>query len=136
MDFDRSTTPAHCSAVAPRRATAMARSHMRMRERSPMFTQSDTAPMVQKWVLLPTAPKMKARTKAPPVTYGTSWAGFVSMVNAPLGSLALYCVEALLGTRRGARLRVFGDDFLERLLRALPVSHGLLRARDAEHRVG
>ncbi len=44
-----------------------------------MFTQSDTAPMVQKWVLLPTAPKMKARIKAPPVTYGTSCAGFVSM---------------------------------------------------------
>jgi hypothetical protein len=32
------------------------------------LTQSDTAPMVQKSVLLPTAPKMKASRKAPPVT--------------------------------------------------------------------
>jgi hypothetical protein len=35
--------------------------------------------MVQKRVLLPTAPKMKARAKAPPVTYGTSAAGLVSV---------------------------------------------------------
>ncbi len=49
-------------------ATAMASSHMRSRFLSPMFTQSETAPMVQKLVLLPTAPKMKARTNAPPVT--------------------------------------------------------------------
>ena len=46
----------------------MASSHMRMRLLSPMLTQSDTAPMVQKLVLLPTAPKMKASAKAPPVT--------------------------------------------------------------------
>ena len=39
-----------------------------MRDRSPMLTQSDTAPIVQKWVLLPTAPKINARRKAPPVT--------------------------------------------------------------------
>ena len=48
----------------------MASSHMRMRPVSPMLTQSDTAPMVQKWVLLPTAPKMNARANAPPV-HGT-----------------------------------------------------------------
>src|SRR5213593_142715 len=106
----------------------MASSHMRMRARSPMFTQSDTAPMVQKWVLLPTAPKMKASTKAPPVTYGTSCAGFDSMMNAPLGSLALYGVDALLGARGGAALRVLRDDFLERLLRAPAIAHGFLRA--------
>src|SRR5205809_7698572 len=82
MDFDRSTTPPSCSAEAPSTATAMASIHMRMRERSPMFTQSDTAPMVQKWVLLPTAPKMKARMKAPPVTHGTSWDGLASKASA------------------------------------------------------
>ena len=49
-------------------ATAIASSHMRMRPVSPMFTQSDTAPMVQKLVLLPTAPKMNASANAPPVT--------------------------------------------------------------------
>src|SRR5438105_5613011 len=136
MDFDRSTTPASCSAEAPSTATAMARSRMRMREGSPMFTQSGTAAMVQKWVLLPTAPKMKARTKAPPVTYGTSCAGFGSMVSAPLGSLALRRVQALPGARRGAALRVFGDHVFEGLLRALAVAHGFLRARDAEQRVG
>src|SRR5207244_4047040 len=82
------------------------------------------------------APKMKARAKAPPVTYGTSCAGFVSMVNAPLGSLAFRRVQALLGARRGAALRVLRDDVLEGLLRALAVAHRFLRARDAEHRVG
>ena len=40
-----------------------------------MFTQSATAPMVQKWVRLPTAPKMKARANAPPVTSGARLAG-------------------------------------------------------------
>jgi hypothetical protein len=39
-----------------------------MRLVSPMFTQSDTAPMVQKLVLLPTAPNMKASANAPPAT--------------------------------------------------------------------
>ena len=68
MLFDRSTTPASCIAFAPSTATAIASSHMRMRLLSPMFTQSDTAPMVQKLVLLATAPKTKARTNAPQVT--------------------------------------------------------------------
>jgi hypothetical protein len=49
-------------------ATPIASSHMRMRLASPMLTQSETAPMVQKSVLLATAPKMNARTKAPPLT--------------------------------------------------------------------
>ena len=43
----------------------MASSHMRMRLVSPMLTQSETAPMVQKLVLLPTAPKTKASANAP-----------------------------------------------------------------------
>ena len=41
-----------------------------------MFTQSETAPMVQKCVRLPTAPKMKASRNAPPVTSGARLAGF------------------------------------------------------------
>jgi hypothetical protein len=41
---------------------------MRIRLVSPILTQSETAPMVQKLVLLPTAPKMKASANAPPVT--------------------------------------------------------------------
>ena len=43
-----------------------------------MLTQSDTAPMVQKWVLLPTAPKTNASANAPPATYGRELAGFAS----------------------------------------------------------
>ena len=46
-------------------ATAMASSHMRMRPQWPMLTTSDTAPMVQKLVLLATAPKTKASAKPP-----------------------------------------------------------------------
>jgi hypothetical protein len=66
--LEKSTTPVSVSALEPSSATAIASSHMRRRLVSPMFTQSDTAPMVQKLVLLPTAPKMKARTKAPSAT--------------------------------------------------------------------
>ena len=44
-------------------ATAMASSHIRMRLQWPMLTTSDSAPMVQKLVLLATAPKMKASAK-------------------------------------------------------------------------
>src|SRR6266404_4288143 len=75
MDLERSTTPATCSALEPSSATAIASSHIRMRPRSPMFTQSETAPMVQKRVLFPTAPKMKARRNAPAVTKRASCAG-------------------------------------------------------------
>jgi hypothetical protein len=42
----------------------MASSHIRMRLQSPMLTMSDTAPMVQKWVFWPMAPKTKATAKA------------------------------------------------------------------------
>src|SRR5437764_6115182 len=132
----------------------MARSHMRRREVSPMFTQSETAPMVQKRVLLPTAPKMKARMKAPPVTNGTSAAGLASIkeslivVPAKAGTYDFRerrfrsnsafgeGGEALLGARGGAAFRVPVDEVFEGLLRVLALAHGFLRARDREHRVG
>src|SRR5438067_5090855 len=144
-------------------ATAMARSHMRSREVSPMFTQSETAPMVQKRVLLPTAPKMKARMKAPPVTNGTSAAGLASFKEstsvvpakagtydfrernwAPLSRGRRFRRnstfgeggEALLGARGGAAFRVPVDEVFEGLLRVLALAHGLLRARNRQHGVG
>src|SRR5579864_2571164 len=46
----------------------MASSHMRMRPQLPMFTTSETAPMVQKLVRLATAPKMNERMKPPRTT--------------------------------------------------------------------
>src|SRR5450759_5722493 len=55
--------PNTCRVFAPMMATAMARSHMRIRPQLPMLTTSETAPMVQKLVLLATAPKIKARPK-------------------------------------------------------------------------
>ncbi len=51
------------SATTPSTATPIANSHARMRPVSPMFTQSDTAPMVQKLVLLVTAPSTTAAAK-------------------------------------------------------------------------
>src|SRR5688572_9903928 len=129
MDFPRSMTPATCSALEPRSATAIASSHMRMRSRLPMLTQSDTAPMVQKRVLLPTAPKMKARANAPPVTYGAS------SFTAWLSTLRVGG-EALLGALRRVGARVARDELLERPLRAGAIVHGFLRARDAQHGVG
>src|SRR5690348_14752690 len=60
--------PASCSACVPRIATAIARSHMRMRLQLPMFTTSETAPMVQKLVRLATAPNTKASAKPPHAT--------------------------------------------------------------------
>src|SRR5574343_608289 len=64
MDLPRSIWPLACNAPAPRMATPIASSHMRMRLQSPMLTMSDTAPMVQKWVFWPMAPKAKATAKA------------------------------------------------------------------------
>ena len=102
---------------------------MRMRPVSPMFTQSDTAPMVQKWVLLPTAPKMKARTNAPPVTYGASAAGFLAQ---RLAKAARRCF-ALVAELLAGYLR---DQLFQRLARRCAVAHRFLRAGDGEHRVG
>src|SRR5687768_11126246 len=61
-------------------ATAIERSHIRMRPVSPMLTQSDTAPMVQKLVLLATAPKMNDSANAPPRTDGINCAGVASAI--------------------------------------------------------
>ncbi len=85
----------------------MASSHMRRRPVSPMLTQSDTAPMVQKWVLLPTAPKMNARRNAPPRYIQISF-------RSTLGKRG----EALLGARRGAAPRILRDQLLQGLARA------------------
>src|SRR5260221_3689289 len=60
--------PASCSACVPRIATAIASSHMRMRAQLPMFTTSETAPMVQKLVRFATAPKTKGSAKPPSTT--------------------------------------------------------------------
>ena len=49
--------------MTPINATAIAKTHARMRPVSPMFTQSDTAPMVQKLVLFATAPITTAIAK-------------------------------------------------------------------------
>ena len=76
-------TPANASALAPRMATAIESSHMRMRPQSPMLTTSDTAPMVQKLVLLATAPKMKASANAPQATVLATAAGFTSFMGYP-----------------------------------------------------
>src|SRR6267142_3141682 len=78
MVFERSTSPDSCKALAPAVATAMASSHMRMRFQSPMLTTSDTAPMVQKCVLLATAPKTKASANAPHTTVEASAIGLGS----------------------------------------------------------
>src|SRR5207249_10473942 len=72
----------------------MASSHMRMRFQSPMLTTSDTAPMVQKCVLLPTAPKRKASAKAPHTTTEASAAGLDSVKRPRFGMAP--------GPRRGA----------------------------------
>ena len=50
-------------AHTPRIATAIASTHMRMRVQSPMLTMSETAPIVQKLVLLPTNPKTPPSAK-------------------------------------------------------------------------
>src|SRR5438445_12851161 len=61
---------------------------MRMRFQSPMLTTSDTAPMVQKCVLLPTAPKRKASAKAPHTTNEASAAG-LDLFKRPRFGMAL-----------------------------------------------
>src|SRR6185295_17462965 len=88
MDLPRSTSPARCSALAPRMATPMASSHMRMRLRLPMLTQSDTAPMVQKLVLCPTAPNTNASRKAPRATLGAMAAAVSIRRSLNAGSVA------------------------------------------------
>src|SRR6267378_5716770 len=84
----------------------MARSHMRMRFQSPMLTTSDTAPMVQKWVLLPTAPKRKASANPPHTTVEASAAGLASVKRdldfglvpeyLPRGAAYFFCMRRCL----------------------------------------
>src|SRR6266852_1336232 len=146
MVLERSTSPASCRALAPAVATAMASSHMRMRFQSPMLTTSDTAPMVQKCVLLPTAPKRKASAKAPHTTAEASAAGLDS-VKRPRFGLApqsqagrrLFLLhEALLGRDGGLviahRVVRVADPVLRRgqELAAREIGHEILEAGDGE----
>src|SRR5882672_6737115 len=139
MVFDRSTSPESCRALAPTVATAIASSHMRMRFQSPMLTTSDTAPMVQKCVLLPTAPKRNPSARPPHTTIEASAAGLDSVKRprrvSPEFALLLLR-EALFGLL-GRRAR--GIPLHERAQRlagggALPQLR--LGARDVEQRVG
>src|SRR6266853_3053915 len=122
----------------------MASSHMRMRFQSPMLTTSDTAPMVQKCVLLPTAPKRKASAKAPHTTAEASAAGLDS-VKRPRFGLApqsqagrrLFLLhEALLRLLGGRAGGIFLDEGAQRLARGGALSQLPLRARDVEQRIG
>src|SRR5258706_3689431 len=149
MVLERSTSPASCRAPAPAVATAMASSHMRMRFQSPMLTTSDTAPMVQKRVLLPTAPKRKASANAPHTTAEASTAGLDSVKrprfgwpgypagSAEIGRRRLFFLQEallrLLGRRAGG---IFLDEGAQRLARGRALSQLPLGARDVEQRIG
>src|SRR5712691_1978996 len=128
MVLDRSTSPASCRALAPAVATAMASSHMRMRFQSPMLTTSDTAPMVQKCVLLPTAPKTKASANAPHTTAEASMAGVVCNY--------LFPREALLRLLGGGARRVLLHQRAQGLARGGALSELRLGARDVEQGIG
>src|SRR5258706_1261981 len=137
--LERSMRPASCSALAPAVATAMARSHMRMRFQSPMFTTSETAPMVQKCVLLPTAPKMKVRAKAPQTTAEASAAGLDSVKRprqAPPEPDLFLLREALLGLLGRRARRIFLHERAQRLAGRRALSELRLGAGDVEQRVG
>src|SRR6266516_85078 len=138
-------SPASCRAPAPAVATAIASSHIRMRFQSPMLTTSDTAPMVQKCVLLPTAPKRKASANPPHTTAEASVAGLDAVTalrrdtaagEAVPPVLLAFCREALLrllGRRAGG---IFLDEGAQRLARGGALSQLTLGARDVEQRVG
>src|SRR5258706_6731932 len=81
--------PVSCSACVPRMATAIASSHMRMRPRLPMFTTSETAPMVQKLVRFAPAPKTKPRANPPHATHAPRFA-------VPLNGIPYGKQEAIL----------------------------------------
>src|SRR5258707_5932979 len=139
MVLERSTRPASCRALAPAVATAMASSHMRMRFQSPMLTTSETAPMVQKCVLLPTAPKMKVRAKAPQTTAEASAAGLDSVKRprqAPPEPDLFLLREALLGLLGRRARRILLHQRAQRLAGRGALSELGLRARDVEQRVG
>src|SRR6185503_6281989 len=58
---------------------------MRMRPQLPMFTTSETAPMVQKLVRLATAPKTNARMKPPRTTAKAGWPKPAILPSVPRG---------------------------------------------------
>src|SRR6266852_3057877 len=142
MVFERSTRPASCRALAPAVATAMASSHIRMRFQSPMLTTSETAPMVQKCVLLPTAPKMKVRAKAPQTTIVASAAGLDSVKRPPIrvprsaGRRLFLLYQALLGLLGRRARRIFLHERAQRLAGRRALSELRLGAGDVEQRVG
>src|SRR5258708_15570769 len=144
MALERSTRPASCRALAPAVATAMASSHIRMRFQSPMLTTSETAPMVQKCVLLPTAPKMKVRAKAPQTTIVASAAGLDSVKRPPIrvpgnfgaGRRLFLLYQALLGLLGCRARRIFLHERAQRLAGRRALSELRLGARDVEQRVG
>src|SRR5262245_48708565 len=104
---------------------------MRMRLQSPMLTTSETAPMVQKCVLLETAPKTNARANAPQTTVEASAAGSFKARPA-----LLLLREALLGLLGGRARGVLLDERAQRVARGARLPDLGLRARDVEHRVG
>src|SRR5690349_6542818 len=112
----------------------MASSHMRMRLQSPMLTMSDTAPMVQKCVLLATAPKTKPSANAPHTTIEASAAGLGS-AKGPASRLFLLR-QALLGLLGRGAGGVLLDERAQRLARCVGLADLGLRARDLEQRVG
>src|SRR3981189_3207854 len=120
----------------------MASSHMRMRFQSPMLTTSETAPMVQKCVLLPTAPKMKVRAKAPQTTAEASAAGLDSVKRLRFGcpgarGAALFLLyQALLGLLGCRARRIFLHQRAQRLARRRALSELRLGAGGVEQRVG
>src|SRR5256712_11119661 len=122
----------------------MASSHMRMRFQSPMLTTSDTAPMVQKCVLLPTAPKRKASAKPPHTTAEASAAGLDSVKRPPFGlapqsqsGRRLFLLhEALLGLLGRRAGGIFLDEGAQRLARGGALPQLTLGARDVEQRIG
>src|SRR3990170_2252388 len=85
MDLATSMAPDSCRTAVPRMATAIASSHIRILFQSPMLTTSDTAPMVQKLVLLATAPKTNASTNAPHTTIEAIAVGLASFTRPYLG---------------------------------------------------
>src|SRR5258706_6686046 len=137
--LERSTRPASCRALAPAVATAMASSHMRMRFQSPMLTTSDTASMVKKCVLLPTAPKMKVRAKAPQTTIEASAAGLDSVKRprqAPPEPDLFLLREALLRLLGRRARRILLHERAQRLAGRRALSELRLGAGDVEQRVG
>src|SRR5258705_3768355 len=120
----------------------MASSHIRMRFQSPMLTTSETAPMVQKCVLLPTAPKMKVMAKAPQTSAEASAAGLDSVKRPRFGrrgarGAALFLLyQALLGLLGCRARRIFLHERAQRLAGRRALSELRLGAGDVEQRVG